>query len=233
MNLLHTLLGIIGLAGVFGAVPVTGIITVFFLVNREKHPKGLRRAAAVLAAAVVLTGGAYLAHFVISVRLYTGFDLEELPCFALTSEDLHDGVWDAAITNTEQGDNRSPQLSWEPVEGAESYAVCMVDESAGDWLHWKQSCISAAGLAPGAAPSDAYVGPYPPSGTHTYTVYVFALRKEDPNIIGTLDINSIPFRDIAQSADVTERGDVGNMIAYGKLTGTYSQETAGSQDNPD
>ena len=62
--------------------------------------------------------------------------------FALSSGDLHDGVWDTVITNTVNGENVSPQLSWEPVDGAECYAIYMVDTSANCWIHWKSGGVT-------------------------------------------------------------------------------------------
>ena len=46
--------------------------------------------------------------------------IDEYDHFTVTSEDIHDGVWDDVISNTNAGSNKSPQLSWEPVEGAET-----------------------------------------------------------------------------------------------------------------
>ena len=54
-------------------------------------------------------------------------DLSKLSTFELSSEDLHDGVWDPDISNTSKGSNRSPQLKWEAVDGAGCYAVFMID----------------------------------------------------------------------------------------------------------
>ena len=67
------------------------------------------------------------------------FDPATLQQITITSENLHDGVWDDAISNTDKGENQSPQLSWEPVDGAACYAVYMVDTTATFWLHWKSA----------------------------------------------------------------------------------------------
>lgn len=37
--------------------------------------------------------------------------------------------------NSPLGSNKSPQLTWNTVDGAGCYAVCMFDEDA-NWLHW-------------------------------------------------------------------------------------------------
>ena len=221
MGILRSIISVVGLAGLFGLVPVTLIILLFCIRNKAKHPKAPKIAGSIFAGAIVLTAGSYLAFFLLSAKLYSSLDLEKLPTFTVTSDELHDGVWDPVISNTPKGKNRSPSLSWEPVQGASCYAVCMVDETASDWLHWKQSGIRTAGLAAGAAPADAYVGPYPPSGTHVYTVYVFAL-KEHADFRGTLDFGSMDCYTVIQGVDLTNGDKTGNVIAYGTLSGTFS-----------
>ncbi|MCR5275039.1 MAG: hypothetical protein K6E26_06720, partial [Clostridiales bacterium] len=41
--------------------------------------------------------------------------------FVVTSESLHDGYWDDETSDTNGNPNLSPQLSWDPVEGASCY----------------------------------------------------------------------------------------------------------------
>ena len=41
------------------------------------------------------------------------FSEDDVDAIEVTSTDLHDGVWDTVITNTNNGSNVSPQLSWE------------------------------------------------------------------------------------------------------------------------
>ena len=57
---------------------------------------------------------------------------ESVPTFEVTSNDVHNGAWDDKVTNTKYGENLSPDLSWEKVEGASQYVVVMID---GVWLH--------------------------------------------------------------------------------------------------
>jgi hypothetical protein len=147
-----------------------------------------------------------------------GFDPGKYSTFELSSEDLHDGVWDTAITNTEKGENRSPQLSWAPVDGAGCYAVFMTDTSAGNWLHWKSVTGTGTVLPAGWAPSSEYVGPYPPSGTHDYEVYVFALREQPERIKGGFDSSNPKLFEFFESLD----GEGGNIVAYGHILGTYT-----------
>ncbi|MBQ8527361.1 MAG: hypothetical protein IJ429_02705 [Lachnospiraceae bacterium] len=142
--------------------------------------------------------------------------------FELTSEDLHDGVWDTIITNTENGSNVSPQLSWEEVPEAAGYVVYMIDTMAGDWLHWKSNGVTETELPQGFAPEGEYVGPYPPGGTHTYEIYVVALRQPLETIGGTLDRSDNDFMKNIVELDVSADGTSGNIISYGHLAGTYT-----------
>ena len=152
------------------------------------------------------------------------FDPESLPAITLTSEDLHDGVWDADITNTSNGSNRSPQLSWEPVAGASCYAVYMVDTTANYWLHWKSLNISETSLAAGAASGTEYVGPYPPSGTHEYEIRVYALKEATEEDQSRFDSGNSKFEQIIAGLDQNSSG-AGNVLAYGTLSGTYTRES--------
>ncbi|MBR2087068.1 MAG: hypothetical protein IJ906_08035 [Oscillospiraceae bacterium] len=169
-----------------------------------------------------------LLFFVVSVKYYAAREqrVAAVPSFPITSENLHDGVWDTVI-GKEQGENKSPQLSWEPVEGANAYGILMIDTDAGNWLHWKTGMVTTAGIPLGYAGSDTYVGPYPPAGTtHSYTIYVAALREADANVLGFLD-NRNDYADYTSdkllcSMDVTDGGSAGNVIAVGTITGTYS-----------
>ncbi|MCR4639031.1 hypothetical protein [Ruminococcus sp.] len=146
-------------------------------------------------------------------------DLSKLSTFELSSEDLHDGVWDTVITKTEKGENRSPQLSWKPVDGASCYAVFMIDTSAGNWLHWKSVTDSETVLPAGWAPQSEYVGPYPPSGTHDYEIYVLALKEKPERIKGSFDNSNPKMLEYAKEID-GEKED--NIIFYGHLMGTYT-----------
>lgn len=149
-------------------------------------------------------------------------DLESLSTFTVTSEDLHDGVWDDVISNTSAGENKSPELSWDTIDGASMYVVYMIDTSAGNWMHLKATDITTPYIEGGSLNSLSYVGPYPPSGTHDYVVYVFALKSNPIAVKGLLDINNTSLTDIFSSLDVNDEGASGNIISYGMLTGTYS-----------
>ena len=57
---------------------------------------------------------------------------EDIETFNSSSGNLTDGVWDVKITNTASGENLSPELNWDEVDGASEYVVIMID---GAWLH--------------------------------------------------------------------------------------------------
>ena len=153
----------------------------------------------------------------------TDLDLTKLTEFDLSSEDLHDGVWDTDITKTKNGSNRSPQLSWQPVEGASCYAVYMIDTGStgySSWMHWKSLTGSETELPKGWAPESEYVGPYPPEGTHVYEVLVFALKQAPDSLKGNFDnSNDSKLLEFLKYMD-GENG--GNIISYGHIRGTYT-----------
>lgn len=158
----------------------------------------------------------------------------------VTSENMHDGKWDQII-GRDSGDNMSPQISFDPVEGADGYVIYMVDESSSSWVHWYARDIHATDIAAGENPGQ-YTGPYPcrnvylesvsadgyvDPGNHTYTVYVFALKDSS-----AMDYE-IDFDDVSYSPDylyydflnVSDSSSdpyrYGNVLAYGYISGTY------------
>lgn len=138
--------------------------------------------------------------------------------FEVTSEDIHNGVWDTAITNTAYGKNVSPALLWDPVDGADSYVIYMVDPTARNWMHWKTNGVTDTDLVRGWASYDEYVGPYPPSGTHDYVIYVIALKESVRSIGGVFDSANADFSAIAKDLNSNN----GNILAYGVISGTYT-----------
>ena len=144
--------------------------------------------------------------------------------FELTSADLNDGVWDDVISNTEKGENVSPSLSWEPVEGAELYVIYMVDLDAGYWMHWKADAVTDTDLKQGWA-EKGYVGPYPPSGTvHTYDIYVVALKAPVERVKGTVDTSNAKIPEFLRGLDIDADGNSGNIISFGQLSGTFTSD---------
>ena len=150
--------------------------------------------------------------------------------FKVESSDLKDGVWDDAIANTERGENLSPQLSWDAVAGAKVYVVYMIDPDGNNWLHMKavsydtdldrgevRNELKTEYIEPG------YIGPYPPGGTHTYDVYIFALKEEKNRYPGILDRPCDGIEPIAEKLDVMENGDIGNVLGMAYISGTYTK----------
>lgn len=119
------------------------------------------------------------------------------------------------------GPNKSPQVSWNAVDGATCYAVCMYDDDAG-WLHWFVSGIKTTSLNLGAyTDHEHYVGPYPPknSGIHHYHIEIFALKQDAAGQIAVVDgdMNYVNFVGKLDKAG----GKTGNILAKGSIVGTY------------
>lgn len=148
--------------------------------------------------------------------------LEGYDTFEVTSEDLIDGVWSDVISK-DCGDNVSPQLSWEAVEGAELYIIYMVDPDAGFWIHWKSDGITETELSQGWAESVNYEGPYPPSGsTHHYDIYVVALKAPVEHLSGSVDSANPNFVNFLTGVDTDAEGNTGNIVSYGRISGTFT-----------
>ena len=205
-----------------------GIPVSLYLHSQFKQKGKRSKLPAVLGIGLVLLAlGMNVGYFCTAVKTYQGqaAHMKELPSFAVTSENLHDGQWDDILSNTDAGENKSPQLSWEPVAGAAAYGILMIDPDGSNWLHWKAPCVTQTTLPLGFAEESSYVGPYPPAGqTHTYTIFVVAMRSPKTNVMGNLDCpndESIPT--LLRSFDIGEDGNPGNAIAVGTLTGTYTR----------
>jgi len=149
----------------------------------------------------------------------------DIPTFELTSEDLHDGVWDTVISNTVEGSNVSPQLTWEAVPEAACYVIYMVDSSAGDWLHWKKNNVTETTLVQGWEQTSDYLGPCPPPGTtHDYEVYVIAIKEPVERAKGALKSSNPSLYANVWALDTLAEGVTGNILAYGHLVGTFTEE---------
>jgi phosphatidylethanolamine-binding protein (PEBP) family uncharacterized protein len=112
-------------------------------------------------------------------------------------------------------------LSWTPVENASCYAIYMIDTSASNWCHWIAKDVKVAELELGAELENSrYIGPYPPSGVHTYEVMVFALKDSPDSYKGLFYSSNSSVDDIIAALDVS-KGTNGNILASGVLSGTY------------
>ena len=149
---------------------------------------------------------------------YNAF-IDEYPSFEVTSTNLNNGVWDDIISFT--GSNKSPQLEWDAVEGTDHYVIIMDDLEAWDIIHWKSDNVTETSLTEGWAPSTDYVGPNPPSGsTHTYEIYVIALKAPVERVKGALGGQNPKFEENFKALDIDADGNSGNIIAVGRLSGT-------------
>jgi phosphatidylethanolamine-binding protein (PEBP) family uncharacterized protein len=149
--------------------------------------------------------------------------IDDYASFEVTSTSLTDGVWNDIISNTDKGSNKSPQLSWGAVDGAGLYVIIMDDPTAQDWMHWKSDNVTETELAEGWAPSSDYVGPYPPSGsTHTYEIYVVALKATVERVKGSFNSSNLKFEENFKALDTDADGNTGNIIAVGRISGTFT-----------
>ena len=153
--------------------------------------------------------------------------MKDVKTIKVTSDDLHEGKWDDSISNTDAGENLSPQLSWERVPDACEYVIYMIDEYDTDyWLHWRAYGIldtyHAHGEEFAEEVTDEYVGPYPPEGVHNYVVYVFALDEAASSYPGNFDAESVSVEEVRKGLDVSIDGKEGNILAEGSISGTYA-----------
>ena len=154
--------------------------------------------------------------------------LSGLLTFDVTSESLGD-EWDESMSNTDLGENKSPQLSWSEVEGASVYAAYLIDETASNFLHMKKGGIESTSLNAGdvstvETDTGRYIGPYPPEGTHEYVAYVFALSEAPERYVGAVNSSGRSAAEIAEKLDVKPDGETGNVLAYGRLSGNYTRK---------
>lgn len=190
--------------------------------NPDRKKKG-RTATAILIAFVIF-GASYVAYYQVTVKQYENISLLDNPTtIEISSDSIKNGEW-AKEVGFKNG-NKSPDLSWNAVENAKTYAIVMIDHDGNNWLHWfdySKECKVSAGEFTNA--SDGYVGPYPPSGTHNYTVYVFALRSESKGVSEKLDTAGADIEAIAKELGDGKTAEYANILAYGTLVGTYSAE---------
>src|SRR5438477_3188259 len=130
-----------------------------------------------------------------------------------------------------EGENLSPQLSWDETEEIKSWALIMDDPDApsGVYTHWVLFNLPGdkTSLAPGASRTKdqldgaiegknsagtlGYTGPNPPSGTHRYYFKFYGLDS-------MLDLSEGATKDQVL-AEIGKH----NKIAEGELMGKYSK----------
>jgi Raf kinase inhibitor-like YbhB/YbcL family protein len=131
-----------------------------------------------------------------------------------------------------EGENLSPQLSWDSARDVKSWILIMDDPDApnGTFTHWVLYNLPGdiTSLPPGASGTKdqlhgalegknsrdeiGYVGPYPPSGTHRYFFKLYGLDS-------TLNLNEGAIKE-----EVLAEIDKHKKIVQGELMGTYAKE---------
>ena len=107
-----------------------------------------------------------------------------------------------------------PGITWTKVDGATCYALYILDTSASNWMHMK-AAATAAEIKEGSSIQGQYKGPYPPSGNHTYVIYVLALDKAPSSLPGNFDSTN-------QSIDTLKSQINANILGYGQTQVTYA-----------
>ena len=146
--------------------------------------------------------------------------VENLAKFEVTTTGIEKGEWKKSTGG--KGDNKSPELSWDAVDGATMYAVLMMDKDAGNWLHWFVM-VDKTHLEEGefSGKESGYIGPYPPE-THEYAVYVVALAGKPEDAKFKLDGAGADINFKLGKLDVAEDGSTGNVLAYGMVSGKFT-----------
>lgn len=149
--------------------------------------------------------------------------ISKYAAFTVTSESLENGKWKEITASTVAGQSLSPQLSWEPVEGATVYAIYMIDMNTHYFIHWSQGDITETNLPEGYATSRNYVGAYPPAGsTHQYNIYVIALKNPVERVKGSPNTVSAKIPEFIEFLDTDINGNTGNIVAAGKIEGLFT-----------
>ena len=197
----------------------------FLLLSKNPDKKKRHKTAKVLLLFFIISFTAIVADVVISAKQYAKpVDINDLPKFNVTSDNLKNGVWDEQI-GAKHG-NVSPELSWDKNEYAAKYAIVMIDHDGNDWLHWF-ALTDKTSVDEGTfnGENNGYVGPYPPSGTHNYTVYVFALKGDTNNPDIQLDKGGTELKDIIDQLNSGRYdNDYNNIKSVGIIEGSYSAD---------
>jgi Raf kinase inhibitor-like YbhB/YbcL family protein len=125
-----------------------------------------------------------------------------------------------------KGENVSPPLSWENApQGTKSFALSIVDKLSLTryYVHWlvcdigadvtslKEGASGDARMPAGSKELKAYVGPFPPSGTHNYEFTLYALKTEKLALPENVSLETF-------TKAVEQNG-----LATAKLVGTFTQ----------
>lgn len=226
-------LAVIGIAGLV-SFWLSAILCIIYKLKKNPAKAQKRAKAALFSGLLIILG--FVGSFAVAVE-QNKFDFRKLETFPVYSDDILDGTWNDDISNQADGKNLSPELHWEAVSGANYYYVYMIDETRGNWMHWRIEGIPCTEITKGLCNEEykvvwnteknevkgQYIGPYPSSGTHTYTVYVFALKNEP------FSVDAIHFNEgqneiarIAEKLNNSPYSDYHNVISYGKVSAEYT-----------
>jgi len=163
---------------------------------------------------IFITEALYKLYISDNTDLENAAVLDNLDTFEVKSESIFYGEWIKEI-GAKNG-NISPELSWDKVDGANHYAILILDLDSNNILLHGYAISDTNHLDLGALSEDEYVGPLPPS-PHNYTAYVFAIKEEvDLELrIGnqSLDAESL--------FGLLTKDDPNNVISYGRVTASY------------
>ena len=150
----------------------------------------------------------------------TSDDEINVPAITVTSTSINSNGRLLTTTAYAGGSNKSPQLSWDDVAGAACYAIFMVDESAGYWLHWRATNVTKTSLTQGESISGAeYIGPYPPpANDHNYRIEIFALKQAPVTDIGIFNKENY-YKSMVNQLNAVGGGN--NIVGRGHIIGKY------------
>lgn len=145
--------------------------------------------------------------------------MASLPVFEVTTTSIEDGEWKQEC-GLKEG-NLSPELTWEPYQGASKYAVIMIDTSTSQWLSW-YVIVDKTHLEEGEfTDQSVYAGPYPPK-THTYELFVVAMKGEPQELNFVIDASGGDIQSKLDFLNTASDGSSGNVLAYGTIKAPYT-----------
>ncbi len=126
-----------------------------------------------------------------------------------------------------EGENKSPSLSWDKINGALTYAIIVEDPDApgGTFVHWVIYNLSETEIQEGINPNSpigiqgkndfgkiGYGGPCPPrgNGNHRYFFRIYAINDKLPVLNG---ITARRLRELMKN----------KVLDSGEIMGTYSR----------
>ena len=151
---------------------------------------------------------------------------EKTKHFKVTSDSVNDkGVLKTECTFFDaapKGENLSPELSWDMVDDASSYAIYMYDADAMNFLHWRLAGITDTSIKEGAITTEnMYIGPVPPEGTHHYQIVIYALKHSPKFYIGKIK-EQADVEAIEDNLDIID-GEAGNVVGVGLIQCTVTR----------